>query len=512
MGCQPNVGFQCRWGNKTARTRPPGVGTMPIKNGDCHEYAKPFPTNASRWTGQRVPQVTLGLAMVLVAGLLGSGLAHSFAQSGGDKQADAKAEPKGKLFNFEMRGKPWTSVFEWLADNTDRKFVGPNISPTGTFNVITPKGQKYTIPQIIDMINDGLLSQKWVLLNRGTAYTLVPADEKIDPALIPRIEINELADHGNTEIVQTVYQCKSLNAEDTAPEVKKQMGPFGEVQPLHRANALLLQDSVANLTRIKKELDSQERNEGEGQAETFAYKCIYIRASQAEAQLRSFLGEQKQITEILKQGPSSTGGPIGPGSGGPGGQGGPGSDPYQGGRFPGDFSGGGKKGMSQGLSSSSTRIRAYTVTSDDRTNTVFVNGPPDKIAQAKTFMKNIDTGTVPIVPGPSVLQTYPIKEGNAIELSKTLNELHKGSPHIRIAPIGNNQLMVLAPPEDQILILQQINGFRPPATKTETLPLTLLEAARTVDTLQKMFPDSRNGRSLPGSRPQPQCDPHQGDR
>src|SRR4029077_5322419 len=122
---------------------------------------------------------------------------------------------------FEMRGKPWTTVFEWLADKTGKEFSSVNY-PSGTFNVISPKGKKYTIPQVIDIINDGLLKDKWVLLNRGSSFMIVPADEKIDPALVPRVSIEELPEHGETEIVSTVYQCKALVAEDSGPEVKKQ--------------------------------------------------------------------------------------------------------------------------------------------------------------------------------------------------------------------------------------------------------------------------------------------------
>ena len=232
-----------------------------------------------------------GIALAL--GLLLGSLFQAQAQTG-EKPANKKAEEKS--FSFEMRGRPWSAVFEWLTDKTGRDFVSNNANPSGTFNVITQKGKKYTIPQIIDIINDGLLSQKWVLLNRGTSFTLVPADEKIDPALVPRIALKELPEHGNTEIVSTIYQCVALVAEDSAPEVKKQLGPFGEVQPLHKANQLILQDTVGNLKRITKDLDDQEAKEaGGGQAETWSHKCVYIRAGDAESTLRAFLGEQKTI-------------------------------------------------------------------------------------------------------------------------------------------------------------------------------------------------------------------------
>src|SRR5207248_485241 len=144
------------------------------------------------------------------------------------------------------------AVFEWLTEKTGREVVYTH-PPAGTVNFIGPKGKKYTIPQIIDIINDGLLQGKWVLLNRGASFTVVPADEKIDPAFVPRVLIKDLPDHGKTEIVSIAYQCVALVAEGIAPDVKKQMGPFGEVIVLHKANRLILQDTVGNLTRLKKE-------------------------------------------------------------------------------------------------------------------------------------------------------------------------------------------------------------------------------------------------------------------
>ncbi len=271
------------------------------------------------------------------------------------------------------------------------------------------------------------------MLNRGSSYTIVPADEKIDPALVMRMDIDDLDKYGKSEIVSTVYKCMALVAEDTAPEVKKQMGPFGEVIVLHQANQLIMQDTVGNLMRIKEQLDSQEVSEQKGQAETFAHKCVYIRARDAESILRNFLGETKTVTEVVK-GP--TAGATTPGAGGPGGLDDPNAMDFSGGGKGGKGGkGGGGFGGNFGAAGNVTqRVRSYNITSDERTNTVLVNGSPDKIAQAKTIIKQIDVGTVPFVIGAPVLQTYPIKEGNAIELAKTLIEIHKGSSGIKIAP------------------------------------------------------------------------------
>src|SRR5262249_47423735 len=68
----------------------------------------------------------------------------------------AKSEPL-KTYSFEMQNKPWQQVIQWLADITGLKYSGTRY-PTGTFNFYNPKKKQYTIPEIIDTINEGLLT------------------------------------------------------------------------------------------------------------------------------------------------------------------------------------------------------------------------------------------------------------------------------------------------------------------------------------------------------------------
>lgn len=156
-----------------------------------------------------------------------------------------------------MRAKPWAAVFEWLADKTGTVVITKDL-PSGTFNFIAKQGQQFTISQIIDIINHGLLAHKYVLINRGASFTIVPADEEIDPSLVPRIPLGELDRHGKTEIVSTILKLRNLSAVETAPEVKKQMGPFGRVVTLAKLNQLILQDTVGNLEMIIETIRSFE--------------------------------------------------------------------------------------------------------------------------------------------------------------------------------------------------------------------------------------------------------------
>src|ERR1700687_136767 len=88
------------------------------------------------------------------------------------------AEKPPEMYEFVMRDKPWPAVFEWLTDQSGIPFSSSCVV-RGTFNFISPKGKKYTLPEIIDHINDALLSQtassRYILIRREKNFTLLLA-------------------------------------------------------------------------------------------------------------------------------------------------------------------------------------------------------------------------------------------------------------------------------------------------------------------------------------------------
>ncbi len=306
--------------------------------------------------------------------------------------ATKPGEKKDLGIAFAMRDKPWSTVLEWLCEQTGYSFVGNIIpkGPTGSFTFIGPKGKTYTAPEVIDILNEGLLQQKFVLIRRDRILKIMPADEKIDPMWLPSISVEELSEHGNTEIVRVVLTVPSLVAEDIAPKVKKMMGPFGEVVALTEggANQLILVDTVGNLKRIRETIDPGKDAQ---RAESFSYQCQYIPARDAERVLKDLLGDpmrQPGMQPLLLPGQQPQG---------------------QQGRD--------QQGIRQMLAGPMPRIRMHYITSDERTNTVLVTGPADKIALAHDTVKRIDvpppTGGQPLVIGASQeLKTYNVP-GNA---------------------------------------------------------------------------------------------------
>jgi RNA polymerase sigma factor (sigma-70 family) len=238
------------------------------------------------WT--KVKVVTA--CVLLAAGVAGLGGALArptagadpAAQPGGGSQvkgqppAPAKVPPQPdragggpaaeKRYAFEMRDKPWAQVFEWLSEQTGLAFVSP-YKPTGTFTFVPPKGKQYTIPEIFDFINDALLAntnaQKYLLLRREKTFGLVPADERIDPTLVPRVGLAELDKRGRMELVKVVLPLTALTAKEIAPDVKKMLGPFGEVAALDKANQLLVQDTAGNVREVLQMIKDAEGREAE---------------------------------------------------------------------------------------------------------------------------------------------------------------------------------------------------------------------------------------------------------
>jgi RNA polymerase sigma factor (sigma-70 family) len=226
-----------------------------------------------RWTNGMIV-----MACVLAVGALGlgRGLARQTAEdrpvlgqavSGPDAPADNRDQPPAKAeprrYALEMRDKPWASVFEWYSDLTSLPYIG-TVKPTGTFTFVPAPGKRqYTLEEITDFLNEALLAQKYLLVRRDASFTVLPAEEKIDPSLLPRVGVDDLEKRGKTELVTVMLALANLTAKELAPDVKKLLGPFGEVVVLEKANQFILQDTAGNLRRICQTIKDVEAREAE---------------------------------------------------------------------------------------------------------------------------------------------------------------------------------------------------------------------------------------------------------
>jgi type II secretion system protein D len=416
-----------------------------------------------------------GVLMALVA-IFSLGIVQAQGPDKGDKKEAAKEQAKEgpKTYGMEFSKAPWAQVLAFLTQITDLPVISPNL-PTGAFTFVSPKlpdgtAKKYTVPEVIDILNESLLQQKYMIIRRLASITVWSADEPLDPILIKNVTVDELPDIGKTEMVKVTYACKNMSAENVAPAIKKILGPFGQVIPMDEVNRLILVDSGANLRAalaMIKEIDAG------GTESTFVHKCMWCKAVVAADRLKDLLGDPSKI-ELLMQ-PKA-------GGGGGGGQGGKGGGP-----------GGGFGGGQQQQEQPKFKLRMHTITADERSNTVFVSGPPDKIALARKLVETLDKKQQdtdqPFLPGDPVLKTYAVPFGNADAVAKTLKEAYKLFTTIRLDAVGSTTIMVYASPVDQIDIARLVAGSLPDAPTTAVIELDDGEVTKMVDWLQKRFGD-----------------------
>jgi RNA polymerase sigma-70 factor (ECF subfamily) len=186
---------------------------------------------------------------------------------------EAKAGDE-KRYSFSMKDKPWKEVIDWFADQSGLAFSGV-YKPTGNFTFVSPPGKQYTLPEIIDILNESLMPQKYILITRTQTFTLWPADERLSDGPKGSVSIEDLPKYGKSEIVRVNVRVKSGKAADLAPDLRKQMSAWGDVIVIEPTNQLILIDTVASLREIVKTLQASGALEAKTPAEkryTFSMK------------------------------------------------------------------------------------------------------------------------------------------------------------------------------------------------------------------------------------------------
>lgn len=149
-----------------------------------------------------------------------------------------------------MQSVPWTKVLDWYAEISELSPAYRTV-PSGHLTFIPPNEQQYTLSEITDIINQALLQQGYLLVKRTHSFTLIPADEKIDPTLATPTKLDELKDRGNTELVEVVISApKKSSAAQLANELRSMQSPFGTIAVQEKTNTLIVIDIGSSARRI----------------------------------------------------------------------------------------------------------------------------------------------------------------------------------------------------------------------------------------------------------------------
>lgn len=390
-------------------------------------------------------------------------------------------------FNFDKM--QWDEVLDWYSKESGLTLI-TTVKPTGSLAFKPAKDKKFTMGEVTDLLNEALTQQKFILIRRNMTFFIHPADEKIDPTMVPRITLEELPKRGRTEIVEVILPIKGMVVADAQEELKRLLTPFGSMVPLEKSNSLLLRDTVGNIVRIRATLDEVE---GKNDSDSVNHVCKWRRAQEIAETLKTLLADKDTQTNVTgtQQMQMFVDPRYGGGGGYPGGGGGWGQ--------PGGGGGWGGRDRGQGTApTTSARVKTVQIAVDARRNAVLVTAPQDKIGLAKQIIKDNDKQVNPtdteVVPQEPVVQTYGVPVGAAVELAKAIQAKH---PWINVVALpAQNQLLVVAGKDDQKLVDSIVNGGgggNSVAAETTFIPLYVLDPAESAATIVKLMPTTLAG-------------------
>jgi type II secretion system protein D len=397
------------------------------------------------------------------------------APAGGGAATAPPAAPE-KTVTVMFDRADWESVLSWFATESGLTPIY-NVKPTGSVTLKSPKGRGLTMGEVVDLLNDAMMQQKFILVRRRVSFTILPVDEKVDGSAIPRIELEELPKRGTTELVQVLLPLKTLSVEDTAPEVKQWLTPFGTVTSVVKMNTLILMDTAGNINRIVQTLKKVEEQNAEG--DILTHRFVYRKATEEADKLKTLLTD-KDSTVTVAGAPGATAQPyVDPRTG----------QPYYSPQYP-QYQQYDRNQPRAGPASG--RVKSVAITVDVKSNSITITAPPEKIALAKRIIEENDKPLYKDQPPVRVtdpeLRKYAVPAGTADAISKAIGEKN---PSIRVVPlVQTSEIMVYGTAEDHLLVaaLLKLNDGATAVPETVVIPLAGSDPAEMVKTLTGLFP------------------------
>lgn len=160
-------------------------------------------------------------------------------------------------FTFATHNQPWSAVLEEFAKLGEMP-VNMRAKPAGTFSYMAAKDDKgqprrYRLGELIDILNESLMSQNMLLVRRSKDFVVVPIDQPVDPVLYANVPSYELEQRGATELVNAMMRYEFLRAADAQAAAKPLLSQLGNAEVLP-GDSLSLSDKAENVRRILKRL------------------------------------------------------------------------------------------------------------------------------------------------------------------------------------------------------------------------------------------------------------------
>ncbi len=377
---------------------------------------------------------------------------------GDPKELSVKPDDDG-LIAFSFRNQPWPALVQWLAEISSAPLDWQEL-PSDTVNLAS--SGRYSLAETRDLFNRHLLFRGYVLLDLDGGMTVVKT-ANINPAVVPRVNPNQLSTLQPHSFVRTSFDCGWLLAPKMAEELKPLISSNGRLIALEKTNRLEAMDAAINLQQIYQLL--QEEMSQESQIELAReFEIRHIPAEDAKTMLSAFLGiekkesqapvspeqmQQMQQMQMMQQQMQANGG-------------------------------GSPAAASQGASNISIVINS-------RRNSLLVNAPPDRMAIAAQFVKQIDVpsgGLQSLADVQTRVQVFRLSSLDPNKLAEIANDMNVLEPSTRLRVDEKNKALIVAgSAADRFVIQSLIEKLDGSARKFEVLQLRRLDAQEVAESI-----------------------------
>lgn len=399
--------------------------------------------------------------------------------------ASVRAEPASEI-SFSFQDAEWKEIFNWLAELSGRALY-IEAMPTDKFTYFDRR--KYTFGGALNIVNQALYTKGFVVLTPENYLRIVKLEEGkgIPPEWIDRVEVEALPDRGEFEFVRVAIPLEGIIAEEAKKEYEPLKSKHGSLVALPSRNQLLVVDRVRVVRHI---LDLMH---GKGTATLKVFSLKFINVLDAEKSVRQILGMPASDAPSTPQAANQQGGRGGdmrgrfreammanmgmPGGGPPQMVMGPNGQPMP----------------AQAPPSGAAAGQGPYVSSNERTNTLFVKATPDKLALVAEVIESIDVPES-LDKGQSHAQSprfevYEVEAGSAEGVATALHQtLFDRSPQARVAahPHGG-RIMVYAVPSEHEEVRAFLKQMRTEGMLFEVIPLRALDASATATIIRSVL-------------------------
>jgi len=335
---------------------------------------------------------------------------------------------------FAFRYQPWEDVLQWFADQAGLSMIMDS-PPPGTFNYTDER--TFTPAQAIDLLNGVLLTKGYTLVRRDRMLMVINLEDEIPPNLVSTIPQEELDERGEFELVNVVFQLDTFDPAKAEAEIKRLIGPQGEVVVLPTTKQISVTETAGKLRTIRQIIQRVEDPAGllSGKLEIYEFKSLLPDEA---------LPVIRQLLDIPADGYASSDGTL--------------------------------------------RLAA-----DPMGMRLFYSGSSEKVAKVKQILTSID-----VPPGGAAgeagavetlqLEVYPITVADPQSVLQVMQTLLTGLPGVRLSiDARTNSLIALARPSDHKTIRATIDQMQAEVRRIEVITLQSVDPQLAVLSIKRLF-------------------------